>query len=58
MNLKEMINFILMLAKKNRENNSAPCDENGFTPSEAAELKRRIDDVTKGKVMTHTIIED
>lgn len=33
-------------------------DENGFTPSEAAELKRRIDDVTKGKVMAHTIIED
>lgn len=33
-------------------------DENGFTPSEAAELKRRIDDITKGKVTAHTIIED
>ena len=33
-------------------------DANGFTPEEAAELKRRIDDVTKGKVTQHSIIED
>jgi len=33
-------------------------DTNGFTPEEAAELKRRIDDVTKGNVVQHNIIED
>ena len=33
-------------------------DANGFTPEEAAELKRRIDDVTKGNVTQHSIIED
>lgn len=33
-------------------------DANGFTPEEAAELKRRIDDVTKGNVTRHSIIED
>ena len=32
-------------------------DANGFTPSEAAELRRRIDDVTKGNVVEHSIIE-
>ncbi len=33
-------------------------DVNGFTPSEAAELRRRIDDVAKGNVAKHSIIED
>ena len=33
-------------------------DVNGFTPSEAAELRWRIDDVTKGNVAEHSIIED
>ena len=33
-------------------------DANGFTPAEAAELKRRIDDVKAGKVTEHSIIED
>ena len=33
-------------------------DVNGFTPSEAAELRRRIDDVAKGNVVEHSIIED
>lgn len=28
-------------------------DENGFTPEQAAELQRRIDDVKKGNVVTH-----
>jgi DNA-damage-inducible protein J len=32
-------------------------DANGFTPAEAAELKRRIDDVTAGNVSAHSIIE-
>ena len=32
-------------------------DANGFTPAEAAELKRRIDDVTAGHATTHDIIE-
>ena len=32
-------------------------DANGFTPAEAAELRRRIDDVTKGNVTSHSIIE-
>lgn len=33
-------------------------DENGFTPYEAAELKRRADDVKKGHVEKHALIED
>lgn len=33
-------------------------DANGFTPAEAAELKRRIDDVARGNVTAHSIIED
>ena len=32
-------------------------DANGFTPAEAAELKRRIDDVTAGNASAHTLIE-
>ena len=32
-------------------------DENGFTPAEAAELKQRIEDVKKGSVVEHNIIE-
>ena len=32
-------------------------DANGFTPAEAAELRRRIDEVTKGNVTSHSIIE-
>ena len=32
-------------------------DANGFTPEEAAELKRRIADVTKGNTVAHNIIE-
>ena len=33
-------------------------DANGFTPAEAAELKRRIAEVNQGKVIAHEIIED
>lgn len=33
-------------------------DENGFTPYEASELKRRVDDVKKGHVERHELIED
>ncbi len=33
-------------------------DENGFTPVEAAELKRRIADVSAGNAMPHGIMED
>lgn len=33
-------------------------DSNGFTLDEAAELKRRIEDIEKGKVFQHNIIED
>lgn len=32
-------------------------DVNGFTPAEAAELKRRIDDVTRGNATVHNLIE-
>ena len=31
-------------------------DENGFTPSEAAELRRRIEDVKKGIVEMHPLV--
>jgi len=33
-------------------------DANGFTPAEAAELKRRIAEVNQGKVIAHELIED
>lgn len=33
-------------------------DENGFTPYEAAELKRRADDVKKGHAEKHDLIEN
>lgn len=33
-------------------------DENGFTIEEAAELKRRIQDVKRGKVVRHDLMED
>jgi DNA-damage-inducible protein J len=33
-------------------------DENGFTPAEVAELKRRIADAEKGHVEKHELIED
>ena len=32
-------------------------DENGFTPAEAAELKRRIADVKKGNAVEHKLLE-
>lgn len=32
-------------------------DANGFTPAEAAELRRRIDDVERGNVTARDIIE-
>ena len=32
-------------------------DENGFTPQEAAELKRRADDVKKGHAEIHELLE-
>lgn len=33
-------------------------DENGFTPAEATELKRRISDVRKGNAVHHDLAED
>jgi DNA-damage-inducible protein J len=33
-------------------------DENGFTPAEAAELKRRIQDVRKGNIVPHELVEE
>ena len=33
-------------------------DENGFTPSEAAELRRRMADVEKGMVEMHSPLGD
>ncbi|BAK46712.1 DNA-damage-inducible protein J [Clostridium sp. SY8519] len=33
-------------------------DENGFTPAEAAELKRRIQDVRKGDTVQHELVEE
>ena len=33
-------------------------DENGFTPYEASELKRRADDVMAGNVEEHSLIEE
>lgn len=33
-------------------------DENGFTPTEAAELKRRIQEVRRGDVSSHRLLEN
>ena len=33
-------------------------DENGFTPTEAAELKRRIQDVKNDELVHHDLLED
>lgn len=33
-------------------------DENGFTPAEAAELKRRIQEVKRGNIVRHDLLED
>ncbi len=33
-------------------------DENGFTPSEAEELKRRIADVEAGNIVRHSLVEE
>lgn len=33
-------------------------DSNGFTPEEAAELKRRIADIESGHVFAHNIVEE
>ena len=33
-------------------------DENGFTPEEARELKRRIEDIQKGNAVRHSLVED
>lgn len=33
-------------------------DENGFTPTEAAELKRRIQEVRRGDVSSHGLLEN
>ena len=65
---EEMTNFTFKMDRKTREKYSALCvrsqsmsfsmrDANGFTPAEAAELKRRIDDVARGNVTAHSIIE-
>ena len=32
-------------------------DENGFTPAEASELRRRIAEIEKGNVVSHDMIE-
>lgn len=33
-------------------------DENSFTPAQAAELQRRIDEIEQGNVVRHDLIED
>jgi len=33
-------------------------DENGFTPAEVSELKRRIREVRRGDVVHHEMVED
>ena len=32
-------------------------DENGFTPAQAAELQKRIDEIEQGNVIRHDLIE-
>ena len=71
---EEMTNFTFKIDKKTREEYSELCnirqavrsqsmsfslkDENGFTPSEAAELRRRMADVEKGMVEMHSPLGD
>jgi antitoxin component of RelBE/YafQ-DinJ toxin-antitoxin module len=33
-------------------------DENGFTPEQAAELQKRIDEINHGNVVRHNLIEE
>jgi antitoxin component of RelBE/YafQ-DinJ toxin-antitoxin module len=33
-------------------------DENGFTPAQAAELQKRIDEIEKGNAVRHDLIEE
>ncbi|MCH4033935.1 MAG: damage-inducible protein J [Lachnospiraceae bacterium] len=33
-------------------------DENGFTPAQAAELLKRIDEIEKGNAVRHDLIEE
>ena len=33
-------------------------DENGFTPEEAQELRKRINDIEQGKAIRHAIVEE
>lgn len=45
-------------AVRKQELKLSALDINGFTPSEAAELKRRVEDVKAGKIKMHSLIED
>ncbi|MBQ7592797.1 MAG: type II toxin-antitoxin system RelB/DinJ family antitoxin [Synergistaceae bacterium] len=44
-------------AVRKQELKISTLDINGFTPSEAAELKRRADDVKAGRIKMHSLIE-
>ena len=54
---EEMTNFTFKMDKKTRERYSALCDALGFSMSAATLAKQRIEDVKKGSVVEHNIIE-
>ena len=51
------INALVRQAVRQQGMSFSALDENGFSPAEAAELKRRAEDVKRGRVVRHTLIE-
>ena len=51
------INAFIKQSVRQQGMNFSVLDENGFSPTEAAELKRRAEEVKLGKVKSHKLIE-
>ncbi len=51
------INAFIRQAIRQQRMDFSVLDENGFSPAEAAELKRRANEVKLGKATRHSLIE-
>ncbi len=49
---------LIKQAVRDQSMNFSLRDENGFTHSEAEELKRRINDINKGNIIQHDLLEN
>ena len=49
---------LIRQAVRTQSMNFSMRDENGFTPSQVKELKRRIADIESGNVVRHSIVEE